>query len=148
MDKVTQSTRSRMMAAVRNRDTAPERQVRSMLHAAGLRFRLHDRSLPGTPDIVLKRHATVIMVNGCFWHGHQCPRGKLPTTRTDFWSKKQMANRRRDAKAIRRLRTLGWRVLVIWECKIREKGELARTLEKAFPQIRRNELESPCNGCN
>lgn len=141
MDKVTQSTRSRMMAAVRNRDTAPERQVRTMLHAAGLRFRLHDRSLPGTPDIVLKKYATVIMVNGCFWHGHHCPRGKLPTTRTDFWLKKQTTNRRRDAEAIRRLRALGWRVLVIWECKIRKKTELARTLAKAFPQIQRIELE-------
>ncbi|MBJ9968284.1 very short patch repair endonuclease [Burkholderia seminalis] len=141
MDKVTQSTRSRMMAAVHNRDTAPERQVRAMLHAAGLRFRLHDRSLPGTPDIVLKKYATIIMVNGCFWHGHHCPRGKLPTTRTDFWLNKQTTNRRRDAEAIRQLRALGWRVLVIWECKIREKTELSRTLAKAFPQIQRIELE-------
>ena len=133
MDKVTQSTRSRMMAAVRNRDTAPERQVRTMLHAAGLRFRLHDRSLPGTPDIVLKKYATVIMVNGCFWHGHHCPRGKLPTTRTDFWLKKQTTNRRRDAEAIRRLRALGWRVLVIWECKIRKKNGTCSNLSKSVP---------------
>ncbi|MBU7438595.1 very short patch repair endonuclease [Paraburkholderia fungorum] len=145
MDKVTQSTRSRMMAAVRSRDTAPELRVRSMLHAAGLRFRLHDRSLPGTPDIVLKKHATVIMVNGCFWHGHRCPKGKLPATRINFWSEKQQTNRRRDAEAIRRLRTSGWRVLVIWECQTRRKEELAQALARSFPQLLRSEADLPCH---
>lgn len=132
MDKVSREVRSRMMARVRNRDTSPERLVRSMLHAMGLRFRIHDRSLPGTPDIVLKKHATIIMVNGCFWHGHHCPRGKLPTTRVEFWSEKQRANRRRDARAIRKLRALGWRVIVIWECEIHDRTELEQRLIRAF----------------
>lgn len=132
MDKVSPEARSRMMARVRNRDTRPERLVRSTLHGLGLRFRLHDRSLPGTPDIVLKKHATIIMVNGCFWHGHHCPRGKLPATRTEFWCEKQRVNRERDARAIREIRLLGWRVIVIWECQTRQQAELMQRLEKAF----------------
>jgi DNA mismatch endonuclease, patch repair protein len=120
------------MAAVRSSNTTPERAVRSMLHGLGLRFRLHQRALPGTPDIVLKRHATVIFVHGCFWHGHDCPRGKRPDTRTDFWIPKLQRNRERDLDNARRLRAQGWRVLIVWECELRKPDKLSRRLAKAF----------------
>lgn len=120
------------MAAVRARHTAPERIVRSLIHGLGLRFVLHDRRLVGTPDIVLPRHCAVIFVNGCFWHGHKCSRGKLPNTRLEFWSEKIEANQRRDRRAIRRLRREGWRVLTVWECETKQPTRLIRRLEKFF----------------
>jgi DNA mismatch endonuclease, patch repair protein len=120
------------MAAVRSWDTSPERIVRSILHRLGLRFRLHQRSLPGTPDIVLKRHATIVLVHGCFWHGHHCPRGKVPSTRPEFWRPKLQRNHERDRKNERLLRALGWRVLTVWECELKDQAQLARRLSKAF----------------
>lgn len=132
MDTVSPETRSRIMAAVRTRHTAPERIVRSLIHGLGLRFVLHDRRLVGTPDIVLPRHCVVIFVHGCFWHGHKCPRGKLPNTRREFWSEKIEANCRRDRRAIRRLRRSGWRVMTVWECETKEPARLVRRLEKFF----------------
>ena len=110
--------RSRMMAAVRGRDTSPEREVRRALHAHGLRFRLHVRTLPGCPDTVLPRWRTVLFVNGCFWHSHGCKDAKLPTTRQDFWREKLQGNALRDNKNVDALRTTGWRVLVVWECEL------------------------------
>lgn len=120
------------MAAVRATDTKPERIVRSMLHRLGLRFRLHQKLLPGTPDIVLKRHATVVFVHGCFWHGHDCPRGKLPTTRLEFWLPKLRRNRERDLENVKRLHVLGWRVLTIWECELQDQARLNRRLVRVF----------------
>jgi DNA mismatch endonuclease, patch repair protein len=140
MDKVSPEVRSKTMARVGSRDTHPERFVRSLLHGLGLRFRLHDRLLPGTPDIVLRRHNTVIMVNGCFWHGHRCPRGKVPATRCEFWHQKQTKNRLRDARVIRELRTLGWRVIIIWECETRRPVALGRRLERVFELDNQNDL--------
>jgi DNA mismatch endonuclease, patch repair protein len=142
-DRVTREQRSRNMAAVRSSDTTPERTVRSILHGMGLRFRLYQRTLPGTPDIVLKRHETVVFVHGCFWHGHECPRGKVPTVRPDFWVPKLERNRERDRANAALLRKLGWRVLAVWECELREPTRLARRLERAFAvqpkfTIRRN----------
>ena len=128
MDTVTLETRSRMMAAVRTRDTKPEREVRSLMHGLGLRFRLHDRRLAGTPDIVLRRHRTVVFVHGCFWHGHRCPRGRLPNTRRDFWEAKVNSNRKRDRLAAAKLRREGWRVLTVWECEVKRPDALKRRL--------------------
>lgn len=93
--------------------------VRRAIHAAGLRFRLHVRDLPGTPDIVLPRYKAVIFVNGCFWHGHDCHLFKVPSTRTEFWMEKISANRLRDRSVCAALCARGWRVLTIWECALR-----------------------------
>jgi DNA mismatch endonuclease, patch repair protein len=132
MDTVSSAQRSRNMAAVRGRDTTPERAVRSALHALGLRFRLHQASLPGSPDIVLRRHQTVVLVHGCFWHGHDCPRGKVPSTRPDFWLPKLAGNRQRDGRQVKELQALGWRVLVVWECETKDQANLSRRLAKWF----------------
>lgn len=120
------------MAAVRRRDTAPEVLVRSYMHRIGLRFRLHDTSLPGSPDIILRRHNTVVFVHGCFWHGHDCPRGKAPSTRQEFWLPKLLRNRRRDQLQVQLLRDLGWRVLVVWECQTKDETRLIRRLRRWF----------------
>jgi len=132
MDKISIQQRSKNMAAVRSRDTAPELVVRSTLHSLGLRFRLHQNSLPGSPDIVLKRHHTIIFVHGCFWHGHDCNRGRPPTSRTEFWLPKLEKNRIRDERQVKKLTSLGWRVLTLWECEIRDLPRLARRLASWF----------------
>lgn len=106
--------------------------VRSVLHALGLRFRLHQASLPGTPDIVLKRHGVVIFVHGCFWHGHDCPRGRAPSSRQEFWLPKLAGNRAWDERQVTELNSLGWRVLVVWECETVDKLALARRLARWF----------------
>jgi DNA mismatch endonuclease, patch repair protein len=132
VDKVSQQQRSRNMAAVRRRDTVPEVRVRSCLHSIGLRFRLHDNRLPGSPDVTLRRHNAVVFVHGCFWHGHDCPRGKAPSTRQEFWLPKLIRNRERDQQQLRSLRDLGWRVLVVWECETKDRTRLTRRLERWF----------------
>jgi DNA mismatch endonuclease (patch repair protein) len=95
----------------------------------GLRFRLHRKDLAGKPDIVLPKHRVVIFVNGCFWHGHGCPKGKLPKSRLDFWTGKIEHNRIRDAESIRKLEEEGWRVLTIWQCETKDAGDLATKLK-------------------
>ncbi|MER9585249.1 DNA mismatch endonuclease Vsr [Mesorhizobium sp. M0276] len=116
------------MAQFRSKDTKPEITVRRALHRLGYRFRLHRRDLPGTPDIVLRRHRTIILVHGCFWHQHDgCRDARMPRTRQDYWSAKFQRNSERDAKITAALTALGWRVLVIWECDAR-KPELASHL--------------------
>ena len=107
------------MAAVRGKDTAPEKTVRKALHALGYRFRVHRAQLPGKPDIVLPRFRTVIFVHGCFWHGHDCSRGKRkPATRVGYWKRKVGGNQRRDRQHFEHLRELGWNVIVVWECEL------------------------------
>lgn len=119
-DVVDKATRSRMMSGIRGKDTKPELLVRKYLHAQGFRYRLNDRSLPGTPDIVLPRWRTVIFVHGCFWHRHSgCRFAYTPKSRQDFWQKKFDNNISRDECAIANLKEAGWRVLVVWECTLR-----------------------------
>ncbi len=114
----TPTQRSSLMRRIGRKDTAPERSVRKFLHAAGLRFRLHVRNLPGTPDIVLPKHRTVVFVHGCFWHGHHCNHGSTRAkTNTDFWDRKIEDNRARDKRKTIALRGLGWRVVTVWECR-------------------------------
>ncbi len=117
-DRVSSEERSRMMAAVRGTDTAPELYVRRQLFAAGFRFRLHVRALAGKPDIVLPRFRTAVFVHGCFWHGHCCARGKRPTSNVGFWQAKIDGNIRRDRKNRDALKAAEWSVVVVWQCRL------------------------------
>lgn len=119
MDVLTKEQRRLNMSRIRGKDTRPELALRRGLHAAGLRFRLHARDLPGTPDIVFPRHGAVVLVHGCFWHGHDCPMFKMPGTRQDFWSTKIAANQERDRRAMAALRSAGWRIMIVWECSLK-----------------------------
>jgi DNA mismatch endonuclease, patch repair protein len=117
------------MRSVKGRHTGPELRVRSTLHRMGLRFRLHRRSLPGSPDIVLPKYCAVVFVNGCFWHGHGCSKGKLPKSRLDFWTSKIEHNQTRDAESVRKLEADGWRVLTVWQCETKDESGLAKKLK-------------------
>jgi len=121
-DIVDATTRSRMMSKIRGKNTKPEKVVRSALHANGFRFRLHRKDLPGKPDIVLPKYQAAIYVNGCFWHGHNCPLFRWPKTRKEFWKDKITANMHRDQKNYAELAELGWRVCIVWECSIRGRS--------------------------
>lgn len=123
-DVVDAATRSRMMAGIRGKNTRPEMILRSGLHVRGFRFRLHDRLLPGSPDLVFPRRRAVIFVHGCFWHGHGCHLFRLPATRQEFWSAKIAGNAARDAAAEGALTADGWRVLTIWECALKGRERL------------------------
>jgi DNA mismatch endonuclease, patch repair protein len=112
------STRSLLMASIATADTAIERTVKKALRRGGHRVRSNVSTLPGKPDIVLYQHRTVIFVHGCFWHGHSCPRGRLPKTNAAFWTAKIEANNRRDRRVKRQLNRQGWRVFIVWACKI------------------------------
>ena len=118
-DIVDRATRSRMMAGIRGTNTKPELIVRKGLHRAGFRYRLHDKTLPGKPDLVLPRYKALIFVNGCFWHGHYCAIFKWPSTRPRFWREKIRSNVRRDKRCIHMCTKSGWRVLTIWECSLK-----------------------------
>jgi DNA mismatch endonuclease, patch repair protein len=113
------------MRAITKKDTLPEMRVRRRLHALGLRFRLHRRDLPGTPDIVLPRHRVAIQVNGCFWHQHPgCRKATTPRTRPEYWIPKLERNVTRDRETTAALEALGWRVLILWECELGSDAEL------------------------
>lgn len=125
---VAAETRRRMLA-IRRRDTAPELRVRSILHGMGYRYRLCRKDLPGTPDIVLPRHRKIVLVHGCFWHGHQeCKRATRPVNNARTWEDKIEGNRRRDQRNINALGVLGWDVLVVWECEVRDVSRLEACL--------------------
>ena len=120
-DFLTKESRSALMSRVRNRGTAAERYVRHAVWTAGFRYRLNVRKLPGAPDLVLRRYNTVVLVQGCFWHGHDCRKGqRRPATNADFWNRKLDGNIARDATNLSKLRALGWTVFVVWECRLRE----------------------------
>nr|WP_259754017.1 DNA mismatch endonuclease Vsr [Pseudomonas sp. GCEP-101] len=122
---------SRRMRAVRREHTTPELVVRRVLHAAGWRFRLHKRSLPGSPDIVLRKHGVAIFVHGCFWHRHpECRYASIPKTRQEYWLPKFAANVERDARKKVELEELGWKVLVVWECETRNLAALEERLRR------------------
>lgn len=130
IDWVTPLERSKIMAAVRGKNTAPELYVRKQLFAAGFRFRLHVACLPGKPDIVLPRFKIAIFVHGCFWHGHSCVRGKRPATNKAFWSAKIDGNMRRDRRDRAALKAAGWRAIVIWQCGLQStSAKLVKLLE-------------------
>ena len=117
-DTLSRSERSRVMALVHGRDTSPEMRVRRALHAAGFRYRLHVKTLPGKPDIVLPRYRIAIQVQGCLWHAHRCKRFRMPSSNTAYWENKIARNEDRDQRTKAALEATGWRVLVIWECTL------------------------------
>ena len=144
-DIVDQSTRSRMMSGIRGSNTKPEMLVRRALHAAGYRYRLHVRDLPGRPDLVMPKHRIVIFVNGCFWHRHPyCHYTTTPSTRADFWANKFKENRKRDKRNIETLISRGWRVLVVWECGLKHTSEtVIGDLIRAIEHTTRTFIEIP-----
>lgn len=122
IDRVSQTTRSRIMASVKRSDTKPEMALRKALHREGFRYRLHDKLLPGKPDIVLPRHRAAIFVHGCFWHRHEgCTACTTPASNVEYWIRKFDDNVARDARSLKLLLELGWRVAVVWECGLRPK---------------------------
>ncbi|MCC8688765.1 very short patch repair endonuclease [Xanthomonas campestris] len=132
VDVVSPADRSRMMAGIKGKNSQPEVLVRRLLFASGYRFRLHRRDLPGTPDIVMPGRKVAIFVHGCFWHLHQgCKYAKMPATRPEFWKAKLEANVARDRRAVETLRSLGWRILCVWECATRN-SESASGLQVAI----------------
>jgi len=119
------------MSRVKGHDTEPERIVRKIVHRMGYRFRLHDKSLPGKPDIVLSRHKKVIFIHGCFWHGHKgCHKATRPVSNVEFWNRKLDGNMRRDAKVQRELKSLNWKSLTVWQCQTRDVAVLQKRLER------------------
>jgi DNA mismatch endonuclease (patch repair protein) len=131
MDTLTPTERSARMALVRAKDTKPELLVRRLVHGMGYRYRLHQRDLPGTPDLVFPGRGKVIFIHGCFWHRHaRCALARLPKSRGDFWLPKLTANAERDARNVRALRRLGWSVLTIWECQLGDTAKLANRIRR------------------
>ena len=128
-DTVDPETRSRMMSGIRGKDTKPELALRRALHARGFRYRLHDKRLPGKPDIILPKFRAAIFVHGCFWHRHEgCKYATMPATRPEFWQAKFRENMDRDQRNIDALLALGWRVAVVWECEMRK--DLTETVDR------------------
>jgi len=128
-DPFSPEERSDVMRAVRSKDTTPEIADRHLLHSLGYRYRLHRKNLPGKPDIVFPRRRMAIFVHGCFWHGHCCRRGKrIPVTNREYWERKIVRNKVRDTETRRRLAALGWKTLVVWECKLKDLGQVESIL--------------------
>lgn len=131
VDTLTPFQRSQRMSRVRDKNTKPEKIVRSLLHRMGFRFRLHCQSLPGKPDVVLARHKKVIFIHGCFWHRHGvCRELSIPENNPEFWAKKFAGNVERDVKKIAAIRARGWRALVVWECELKNMAKLEKTLRR------------------
>jgi DNA mismatch endonuclease (patch repair protein) len=131
MDRLTPERRSALMSRVRGKDTAPELIVRRLLHSMGLRYRLHQRSLPGVPDIVFPSRKKVIWVHGCFWHHHDgCRLATVPKTNPKFWTEKFRKNVTRDKSNAESIAALGWKSLTVWQCELKKHETLARRLKK------------------
>ena len=140
MDIVDKATRSKIMSKIGQKNTGPEIKLRRSLHSFGLRYRLHDRKLPGSPDIVLPRFKTVIFVHGCFWHRHGCKASTTPGTNIEFWQSKFEANVERDRKNTNALLDAGWRVVVVWECALRKKEADLESVSKIIMDWLKHEL--------
>lgn len=130
-DTMSPEERSRRMALIRSVDTKPEMAVRRLVHGMGYRYRLHCRKLPGKPDLVFHSRHAVIFVHGCFWHRHDlCSLARLPKSKIEFWTSKLEGNRERDTRKIAALEISGWRVLVVWECELKDQERLAERLRR------------------
>ena len=134
-DTVSSAERSRIMRRVRSEDTKPEVYVRRSLHAAGFRFRLHDKRLPGSPDLVLAKYRTTVFVQGCLWHWHGCRRSRMPAANADYWRRKIARNVERDAMNAAALSGMGWRVELVWECEL---GASTASLIARLPSMARS----------
>ena len=121
MDTVSKKKRSEIMSKIRSKDTKPELLVRKYLFKKGYRYKLHDKKLPGKPDIILKKYKTAIQVRGCFWHGHGCRLSSYPKTNRKYWKSKILNNRKRDRKNDRLVKKMGYKLIVINECKLKNK---------------------------
>lgn len=138
MDHLDSVRRSANMAKIRGKDTAPELRVRRVAHSLGLRFRLHRKDLPGCPDIVFPKYHLVVFVHGCFWHRHEgCKRATTPQVRRDFWEAKFAATVKRDVHQRNALRALGWQVLTVWECELKDEAALKARLALACEDVGR-----------
>jgi DNA mismatch endonuclease (patch repair protein) len=139
-----------MMSTIRGKNTRPEMVVRQGLHARGLRYRVHVRGLPGTPDLVFPGRRAVLFVHGCFWHGHDCHLFRMPSTRPEFWAAKIARNREVDARSIAALRTEGWRVGIVWECALKGKTKLApdEAIDRCEAWLRGSGPTLEVSGCN
>lgn len=136
-DKLTAAQRSRNMARIRGKDTAPEIAVRRLLHALGYRFRVHVSTLPGKPDLAFPARKKAVFVHGCFWHSHPgCVRATRPVSRAVFWAEKFEKNQERDARVQAKLHAEGWQVLVIWECEVKERDKLEARLKEFLGPVR------------
>ena len=133
-DIFSQTKRSDIMSKISSKDTKPEILVRKFLFSKGFRYRINVKTLPGKPDIVLPKYKTIIFVNGCFWHGHNCKKGKLPSSNTDFWKEKISNNKSRDAKNSDV--KLGWKVIIIWQCEISKIDNRTKILNKLLEDIK------------
>ncbi len=137
MDRISPEQRSRNMSRIKGRDTKPEIRLRSALHREGLRFRVCRNDMPGRPDIVFPRQKLAIQVRGCFWHQHSgCKAGRIPSSNLDYWKPKLEANAKRDAEKDTELRSLGWQVLVFWECEIRKDDLIEQIVRDVKAQLR------------
>ncbi|MCY3883495.1 MAG: DNA mismatch endonuclease Vsr [Gammaproteobacteria bacterium] len=143
MDTVSTEKRREIMQRIRSTNSKAELQVRSALHASGFRFRIHNKKLPGTPDIVLPKYRTVIMVHGCFWHRHQnCRLSTVPKTNTEFWIEKFDRNVQRDQVNLEKLKDAGFEVIVLWECELRSSSRLEETLSLLDAKRRKFQLKA------
>lgn len=147
-DVVDTKTRSRMMSGIRGKDTKPELVIRKKLHALGFRYKLHDKKLPGKPDLVFPKYNAVIFVNGCFWHGHNCHLFKWPTSREEFWRNKITRTKEKDRENIEKLLKDGWRILQIWECALkgRERLPIETIIEHAALWLQSEQLQLDIRG--
>jgi len=139
MDKISKEHRSWNMSRITGKNTKPELLFRSMLHKAGYRFRFHDKTIPGKPDVVLKKYKSVIFVHGCFWHRHEgCKNASMPQTRIEFWTDKFAKTVERDKRQQQELKDLSWNVIIVWECELKKDTESA--LKSVTNQLRKNSL--------
>lgn len=147
-DIVPPAVRARMMSGIGGADTKPELILRRGLHRRGFRYRLHDRALPGRPDLVFPARRAVLFAHGCFWHGHECALFKWPSTRTEFWRGKITGNHARDARQVAELRALGWRVGLVWECALkgRDRQEPDVVLERCAIWLKSDAAEFEMRG--
>lgn len=130
MDTLTPKQRSERMSRIRNKDSKAEMRVRKLIHSMGYRYRLHAKDILGRPDIVFRPRQKLIFVHGCFWHGHKCSLGRMPKSRLDFWQNKIQTNKERDERVLEELIAEGWRVLVIWECQIKDVDSLSARIKE------------------
>ena len=137
-DIYSKQKRSEIMSKISGKETKPEILVRKFLFANGFRYRKNDKRYPGKPDIVLPKYKTVIFVHGCFWHGHDCPAGKLPETNKKFWEEKIAGNIERDKRNKAELENSGWKVITIWQCEMKNKVKREKTLSVLFNTLQNN----------